>query len=979
VSSVNTTPSSTYLEQLIQAADQLEQDNLLHSQTGNLQLLDRSIEEGQALIQNAQWQSTPAPLQAKFMNTLGLLYYSCYQARGKIDDIDQSSRYFELALELVASTRRRRASLLSNLSAALQLRFTRLGEPQDIIEAIKTAALAVDLVSSDTSEKASYLINLSGAYYERYTTVGQLEDLGEAIQAAEKAIELTPVRSSNLPHRMNNLAALYQERYSRLGDLTDLQKAVSIYRRVVAEASPQDTRYPAYLINLGGCLHDLYRRNKNLEDLQSAIETLRNAVEAVPEYSPHRAGFLNTLGNALVTHYQKNEDLNALEEAITAQRGAVEMASGSPLQASFLTSLGSSLVEHYLYSRKADHLGEAVLVCETAISLTHSNSPKLASRWNNLARCLMERYKAFSQPEDLERGKDAYLKACQKGAILQTETALIAGYNWGEWALQRNAWQEATQALEYAIKASKELFQCQVLRSEREVWLREAQVLPAMAAYAQAMCGELKKAVMSLESGRTRILAETLRFNATAIESLRKEGHTELYTRYQRAVEQLRRLEASDSGMETPDNGTDYQDVARDERQELLRVIEAIQKIPGFEHLFREIEWIDIEPIFSRSDLEAVVYIAITSIGGLGLVISKVDIEPVWFDITAADLDRLMLGDTDVPEEGYVGAILGYIPVKDILGDMLHYLGERVIQPIAELLQRQKIEQVCLIPTGLLSLFPLHACSYRLNGKIHRWLEDFMTVYIPSIQSLQHCLNLLGRISKESRSFLGIANPAPLPNGVPTLTYAASEVSASGSVFPNSPIIIMGEVALFENVVGSFPFSSHIHFACHATFDANNPVDSGLILSKGKRLRIQDLISKSKFSKVRLAVLSACQTAITDFTKLPEEAIGLPAAFLQTGVPGIIGTLWPVNDLSTALLMVRFYQYHIGVLNDGKVPMSPARALREAQLWLRDLDRNQIDKFIEEYLPELTGRARLRRDEIFTHPYYWAGFTFNGL
>ena len=39
--------------------------------------------------------------------------------------------------------------------------------------------------------------------------------------------------------------------------------------------------------------------------------------------------------------------------------------------------------------------------------------------------------------------------------------------------------------------------------------------------------------------------------------------------------------------------------------------------------------------------------------------------------------------------------------------------------------------------------------------------------------------------------------------------------------------------------------------------------------------------------------------------------MGLPAAFLELGAGGVIGSLWEVSDLATALLMARFYELHI--------------------------------------------------------------------
>jgi CHAT domain-containing protein len=51
----------------------------------------------------------------------------------------------------------------------------------------------------------------------------------------------------------------------------------------------------------------------------------------------------------------------------------------------------------------------------------------------------------------------------------------------------------------------------------------------------------------------------------------------------------------------------------------------------------------------------------------------------------------------------------------------------------------------------------------------------------------------------------------------------------------------------------------------------------------------------------------------------------------------MVGTLWPVSDVSTALLMCRFYELHLGSAAGQPGPLSPALALRQAQLWLAQL------------------------------------------
>ena len=148
-------------------------------------------------------------------------------------------------------------------------------------------------------------------------------------------------------------------------------------------------------------------------------------------------------------------------------------------------------------------------------------------------------------------------------------------------------------------------------------------------------------------------------------------------------------------------------------------------------------------------------------------------------------------------------------------------------------------------------------------------------------------------------------------------------------------------------------------------------------------------------------MLSACQSAISDFLHLPDEYIGLPAGFLQAGVPGVVGTLWPVNDLSTAMVMVKFYELHLrGDAQTGQGPLSPTEALCRAQRWLREVTSGELTAYFTAHhqlnnarqrilarLPEATVSAGLERfawDDpaarpFADSPYHWAPFLFVGV
>ena len=114
-------------------------------------------------------------------------------------------------------------------------------------------------------------------------------------------------------------------------------------------------------------------------------------------------------------------------------------------------------------------------------------------------------------------------------------------------------------------------------------------------------------------------------------------------------------------------------------------------------------------------------------------------------------------------------------------------------------------------------------------------------------------------------------------------------------------------------MVAALKGKSYWHFASHGDFDWNDARQSGLVMREKERLTIGRLLeSQGSLGRPRLVVLSACETGLYDIERNPDEFVGLPATFMQAGAAGVVGSLWLVDDLATALLMARFYDLHMG-------------------------------------------------------------------
>jgi CHAT domain-containing protein len=216
-----------------------------------------------------------------------------------------------------------------------------------------------------------------------------------------------------------------------------------------------------------------------------------------------------------------------------------------------------------------------------------------------------------------------------------------------------------------------------------------------------------------------------------------------------------------------------------------------------------------------------------------------------------------------------------------------------------------------------------------------------------------------------------------------TLIFSAEEVQAVLEGFRQVKYL-PGKEATVEAVKAEMQKAHVLHFSTHGIAGWGQAEQSRLKLADGD-LTLSNIFGLD-LNQTRLAVLSACETGVPG-TELIEEMIGLPAGMMQAGVPGVIGSLWSVNDMSTAMLMARFYS----LWREEK--HTPQEALRQAQIWLRDSTTEDKKKHFKHFVERQSTRmsadtaqafySHIGWDEpkarVFASPYYWAAFIYTGI
>lgn len=545
-------------------------------------------------------------------------------------------------------------------------------------------------------------------------------------------------------------------------------------------------------------------------------------------------------------------------------------------------------------------------------------------------------------------------------------------------------------------------------RSFREIEWAESATLFSLAAAILTLRGDPTAAVAFVEAGRTRGLNEEYARRHAQLGDLTDDERHEYDVAAQEALE----IEAMGRGLSTQDFAQ-FVAEARARSERLTTVIAMLQtRHPGF---MQEQPWsIDLLVASLHPD-EALVYLIPYSFGSLALaVFPDRPLHAEWLhELTTVKLFTLATQpDADgYNQVGYLPAAVGrgVTAMADALDSLLPALGEHIMRHVVRVARGASRRRVTLAPGGIFAVLPLHAATYlplstqepvtAPAGRRYA-CDDLTLTYAPSGRVLIQARTHAARLAAPTRACV-VANPHLVsgssddwrPGAPGYLLFAEAEARAVveamiGAGIPRDAITFkQGEDATRAAVLEGLRSADIVHLAMHGSFDSAQPLSSGLRVAPGELLTMQDLMDQRLLSSasLRLVTLSACQTGLSDFRRLREEAFGLYGALLSVGAAGVIASMWPVDDAATASLMDAFIRAYFTNDYDGgsalALAMQSMRSAPGSQQAAGAATPDTPSSADASHLRHLAPAAQPRQspgESPLVHPSHWAAFGYYG-
>ncbi|MFD5949715.1 CHAT domain-containing protein [Streptomyces collinus] len=772
------------------------------------------------------------------------------------------------------------------------------------IEALRKA---VEATPHTDSRRAGRLADLGQALIERVVVAGAQDDPDEAIDTFRAAVAATEEGHPERSRRLAGLGTALWLRFQRVGGLADADEAVRLGRLAVAAAPEGSFAHHFSLMTLAGYLHGRFRRAKDDADLAEAIDVGRRAVAVSQGDSAFQAAAMIFLGTALRTRFQHRGVRADLDQGIEALRAAVLLSDRPRGLALARANLANALRLSF------DHGGPLSDIDETVDALRgklpfDSEGFNRAATLCALGEALASRYRR-TREEATRREAFEHLKNVADMRTAPASLRLQAAKAWTALAADTQDWPSAVAGASRASELLSLLAWRGLPRRDQERLLIDHEGLAGDAAAYALLAGDPARALEVLEHGRGVLLSRTFD-TRTDIGRLRSL-HPGLAQRLESIRDALDSAGADDLLSEQVTAGArQASGIAYEQRLLLARewdgLVERIRRLDD-----------SLADFLRRPGARRLRAVAAE---GPVVVLNVAERRSDALILTAEQLHTVPLTDV-TPERVAEYVVDFYLALQDptklsartTLEDVFAWLWDAVTGPVLDVLGYRPVPpdgtppRLWWVPTGLLTLLPLHAAGRAGDGVLDR----VMSSYAPTVGTLAHVRNAARPDGPTQVTVVALPG-----NDLPNAQRESKDIR---HLFPGARQLV-DDRATRADVLDVLPTSHVVHFACHAGQDLVNPSQGHLRLHDGALDVLE--IARLRLDTAELAYLSACQTATGGIT-LADEAVHLASAFQLAGYRQVIGTLWPIQDAVAADIAKDVYTQ---LRRDGGVATARASA-----------------------------------------------------
>ncbi|HEY9315219.1 CHAT domain-containing protein, partial [Williamsia sp.] len=204
--------------------------------------------------------------------------------------------------------------------------------------------------------------------------------------------------------------------------------------------------------------------------------------------------------------------------------------------------------------------------------------------------------------------------------------------------------------------------------------------------------------------------------------------------------------------------------------------------------------------------------------------------------------------------------------------------------------------------------------------------DSAMSAYLPTIAEFSCGLAPSGAL--KSPRLLYVSTDA----GTQTLDHAEAELDAVRGILRDVAVThLSGADATIEAVGNALPGHPFLHVTAHGSASAE-AFASGVRLADG--VLTLGHLADLQVARGELAVFLTCDSA-RGSAALPNEALHVAGAAMQTGYPNVVATSIPLRDSSAVTIATAIYTAVAGA-REGEVGEAVARAMHDALAVIRD-------------------------------------------